>query len=79
MAFWETSPVFISNKRKKEQLDKQEGMTETIQEYDSTTIRLHAQIEELEKKLNEKGKLHFLLLMSHPLYNQPGRYAKTLQ
>lgn len=60
-AFWESSPVFNTHKRKRE--DDRLG-----EEHESTSSRLHVCEEELrnkkseyERKLNEKGKFVYLI------------------
>ena len=64
ITFWEKSPVYITNKRRKEDLDKENRMVETIREYESRTSQVRDQVKELEytnselmKNLNDKGKL----------------------
>ena len=63
-AFWETSPVFNMNKRKRELLSEENRVSEEIEEFESTASHLRPREEELEnakseleRKLNEKGKL----------------------
>ena len=64
ITFWEKSPVYIANKRRREHLDEGNRMVETIREYESTTSQVRDQVKELEytnselmKNLNDKGKL----------------------
>lgn len=85
-AFWEKSPIFISNKRKRNQLAEEKCMVEEIREYESTTSRLRAQVEELnnakselEIKLKEKGKLiNITINVNIPFDFMPPRNCCTL-
>lgn len=38
--FWEKSPVYITNKRRREHLDEGNRMVETIREYEWTTSQV---------------------------------------
>ena len=63
-AFWETSPVFNMNKRKRELLSEENRVSEEIEEFESTASHLRPREEELENAkselerwLNEKIRL----------------------
>ena len=62
--FWENSPIYITNKRRREHIDKENRTSETIRAYESTTSQIRDQVTELQsinselvKNLNDKGKL----------------------